>query len=143
MTACMTKLAAGDTMSDIPARDNTDEIGEMARAVEVFRQQAIQNVHLAREQAHEQAAKERRQIAMDRHTQDFGTSVSGVMHSFMSAAASMRQSASDVNEAARKTRSSTSITVEGATASARDLNAVAAAAEEMAASINEISSQVT
>jgi methyl-accepting chemotaxis protein len=61
----------------------------------------------------------------------------------MSAAASMRQSASDVNEAARKTRSSTSITVEGATASARDLNAVAAAAEEMAASINEISSQVT
>jgi hypothetical protein len=43
MTSAMTKLAAGDTESEVPARDNTDEIGEMARAVEVFRQQAIEN----------------------------------------------------------------------------------------------------
>jgi HAMP domain-containing protein len=38
----MTKLAAGDTGSDIPGRNSTDEIGEMARAVEVFRRQAIE-----------------------------------------------------------------------------------------------------
>jgi methyl-accepting chemotaxis protein len=143
MTSAMTQLAAGDTGSEVPARDDADEIGEMARAVEVFRQQAIENVRLATERETEQAAKERRQTAMDRHTRDFGNSVSGVMESFMSAAASMRQAASEVNEGARQTRSSTSSTVEGAAASARDLSSVAAAAEQMAASINEISHQVT
>jgi methyl-accepting chemotaxis protein len=142
MTAAMTKLAAGDTSSVVPARDNTDEIGQMARAVEVFRQQAIENVRLAAEREMDQAAKDRRRIAMDSHMQDFGKSVSGVMESFMAAAASMRNAASDVNEGARQTRSSTSSTVEGATSSARDLNSVAAAAEEMAVSINEISMQV-
>ncbi|HET6307359.1 MAG TPA: methyl-accepting chemotaxis protein, partial [Rhodopila sp.] len=143
MTEAMTRLAAGDSDSDVPARDNTDEIGEMARAVEVFRQQAIENGRLAHQREQDRLAKERRQAAMDRHTQDFGESVSGVMASFIGAANAMRQAASEVNEGARQTRTSTSSTVEGAMSSARDLNSVAAAAEEMAASINEISKQVS
>jgi methyl-accepting chemotaxis protein len=142
MTVAMTRLAAGDTASEVPARDNTDEIGEMARAVEVFRLQAIENVRLGLEGEQEKAAKERRQTAMDRYTQDFGASVSGVMESFVSSAAAMRRAASEANDGARQTRLSTSSTVEGAAASARDLNSVAAAAEEMAVSINEISKQV-
>jgi methyl-accepting chemotaxis protein len=142
MTAAMTKLAAGDKGCDIPGRDNTDEIGQMARAVEVFRQQAIENDNLAATQKREQIAKERRQKAMDLHTQDFGSSVSGVMESFMAAAATMRRAAFEVKEGAQQTRLSTSSTVEGATSSARDLTAVASAAEQMAVSIDEISKQV-
>jgi methyl-accepting chemotaxis protein len=142
MTAAMTKLAAGDSGSEIPGRDNTDEIGEMARAVEVFRQQAIENGHLAAAQEQERVAKERRQNAMDLHTQEFGRSVTGVMEGFMAASASMRQAASEVSEGARQTRVSTSSTVEGALTSSQDLNSVAAAAEEMAVSINEITKQV-
>ncbi len=142
MTAAMTKLAAGDTLSEIPHRDDTDEIGEMARAVEVFRQHAIENARLAAERERSRLAKERRQTAMDAHIQDFGTSVSGVMGSFMASAADMRQAASEVTVGARQTRASTSSTAEGAMASSRDLNSVAAAAEQMALSINEISKQV-
>jgi methyl-accepting chemotaxis protein len=142
MTAAMTRLAAGDSGSEIPGRDNADEIGEMARAVEVFRHQAIENGQLAAARENDRAAKERRQKAIDIHTQEFGSSVSGVMESFMMASATMRQSASDVSEGARQTRESTSGTVEGALSSSRDLNSVAAAAEEMAISINEISKQV-
>jgi methyl-accepting chemotaxis protein len=143
MTAAMTNLATGDTTSEVPGRNSTDEIGEMARAVEVFRQQAMENAALAAEQQREHIAKERRQKAMDMHTQDFGSSVSGVMEGFMAAAATMRQAAVDVSEGARRTRASTTATVEGAASSARDLNSVAAAAEEMAVSIQEISRQVT
>ncbi|MEA2737246.1 MAG: hypothetical protein QOH05_553, partial [Acetobacteraceae bacterium] len=142
MTSAMTRLAAGDTGSEVPARDNTDEIGEMARAVEVFRQQAIDNLRLGADREKDRMAKERRQAAMDQYTQDFGQSVSGVMASFTGSAAAMRQAATAVNEGARQTRTSTSSTVEGASASARDLNSIAAAAEEMAVSINEISKQV-
>jgi methyl-accepting chemotaxis protein len=142
MTAAMTKLASGDTGSEVPGRDNTDEIGEMARAVEVFRRQAMENGHLAQLQEQERAAKERRQKSMDLHTQEFGSSVSGVMESFMAASATMRQAAADVTEGARQTRASTSSTVEGALASSRDLNSVAAASEEMAVSIEEITRQM-
>ena len=117
MTAAMTKLAAGDSGAAIPGRDNTDEIGEMARAVEVFRQQAIENGRLAAAQERDRTAKERRQKAMDLHTEDFGRSVSGVMEGFMTASASMRQAATEVTEGARQTRASTSSTVEGAMAS--------------------------
>jgi diguanylate cyclase (GGDEF)-like protein/PAS domain S-box-containing protein len=42
MTAAMTRLAAGDTRSEeVPGRHDTNEIGEMARALEVFRDNAI------------------------------------------------------------------------------------------------------
>ena len=142
MTKAMTRLAGGDKSIVVPARRRVDEIGGMASAVEVFLRQAIENDRLAAEQACEQAAKERRQTAMNRHTEVFGQSVSGVMASLMAAAETMRTAAADVGDSARTTRSSTSATVEGAAASARDLSSVAAATEEVASSIREISKQV-
>ncbi|MDH6269098.1 methyl-accepting chemotaxis protein [Rhizobium sp. SG_E_25_P2] len=41
ITGCMTALAEGDLARDIPYADKRDEIGQMARAVEVFRRNAI------------------------------------------------------------------------------------------------------
>jgi HAMP domain-containing protein len=104
MTAAMTKLAAGDTGTDIPGRNNTDEIGEMARAVEVFRRQAIENNTLAAAQQQESAAKDRRQKAMDQHIQEFGSSITGVMEGFAAASETMRQAASEVAEGAQQTQ---------------------------------------
>jgi HAMP domain-containing protein len=49
MTTAMARLAAGDTSITVPARDKTDEIGEMGSAVEVFRLQAIEKVEIAAE----------------------------------------------------------------------------------------------
>lgn len=143
MTVAMTRLAEGDDEVDVPARENTDEIGAMARAVEVFKQNAIENRRLTAASAREQAARDRRQVAMDTHTQDFGASVSGVMASLGQSAGKMQTAANEMSEAAKRTRNSSSGAVEGANASARDLNSVAVAAEEMAASISEISRQVT
>jgi len=60
MAAAMTKLAAGDNAIDIPGRDNTDEIGDMARAVDVFRQSAIEANRLATEQDASRTTRARR-----------------------------------------------------------------------------------
>jgi methyl-accepting chemotaxis protein len=46
MTSFMERLANGDTTSDVPGRGRGDEVGEMAEAVEVFRQSAIVNKRL-------------------------------------------------------------------------------------------------
>ena len=143
MTAAMTELAAGDTDCDIPGRDSGDQFGAMARALDVFRLQAIENSKLAADQERERLAKDRRQEAMDAHTQEFGSSIAGVMQSFMAASAAMRQSASEVARGAQQTRASTTTTVEGANASSANLEAVAAASVEMASSIREISQQVS
>ena len=51
MTGVINKLAAGDSSIAVPARDNKDEIGDMARAVEVFRQNAVDAERLTAEQA--------------------------------------------------------------------------------------------
>ncbi|MGE6785584.1 HAMP domain-containing methyl-accepting chemotaxis protein [Ensifer adhaerens] len=56
ITRSMARLAEGDTDSSIPYGARKDEIGEMARAVEVFRQAAISNQHLEAD-AHAQRAK--------------------------------------------------------------------------------------
>ena len=142
MTQAMARLAAGERDVEVPARDSTDEIGAMARAVDVFKQNAIENDRLTAEQATERAAKDRRQAATDRHTQEFSTTAAGVMATLTESAGSMRDAAVKMSDAARRTRDSTSHSVDGAAASSQDLNAVAAAAEEMAASIGEISQQV-
>ncbi|ASY55960.1 methyl-accepting chemotaxis protein [Sinorhizobium sp. CCBAU 05631] len=58
ITASMAKLAGGDTASGIPYGGRKDEIGEMARAVEIFRQAAITNQKLEEEARIQRAASE-------------------------------------------------------------------------------------
>jgi methyl-accepting chemotaxis protein len=142
MTRTMSRLAAGDTDVVIPAIQRRDEIGQIAKAVEVFKQSAIENHALTAAKAQEQAIRDRRQAAMDRHTQEFGASVSGVMASMMQSAVDMRTAASDMTEAAKRTRDSASNAVGNAGVSSNNLNSVAVSAEEMAASSREISKQV-
>ncbi|MCO6177320.1 methyl-accepting chemotaxis protein [Ciceribacter sp. RN22] len=61
ITRSMRRLADGDTETSIPFAGRTDEIGEMAGAVEVFRQAAITNKRLDAE-----AEENRRQAELDR-----------------------------------------------------------------------------
>jgi methyl-accepting chemotaxis protein len=142
LTACMHKLAANDLTVEIIASERGDEVGGMARAVQVFKDNMIKAKALTAAAAEEQATRDRRQAAMDTHTQDFGATVSGVMESLGQSARQMHHAAEEMARAAEHTRGSVTGAVAGAQSSARDLNSVAVAAEQMAASINEISRQV-
>jgi len=142
MTGVMGKLAAGDHGVDVPARDNQDEIGDMARAVEVFKENAIAAGRLAAEQAAARAAKERRQAAMEQYTQDFGKSISGVMASLAASADTMRRAADAMAEAATAVHTEAHGTAGDAAKSSEDLMTVAAAVEELTSSVAEISRQV-
>ncbi|HUB48909.1 MAG TPA: methyl-accepting chemotaxis protein [Acetobacteraceae bacterium] len=139
----MGKLAAGDHGVAIPARDNQDEIGDMARAVEVFKENAIAAERLAAEQATARAAKERRQAAIEQHTQDFGKSISGVMTSLAGSADAMRRAADAMAESATTVHTEAHATSGSAAKSSQDLVTVAAAVEELTSSVAEISRQVT
>ncbi|HUB48991.1 MAG TPA: methyl-accepting chemotaxis protein [Acetobacteraceae bacterium] len=143
MTHAMGKLAGGDTGVDIPARDRKDEIGDMARAVEVFKEQGIKAERMAEEQAAAQVAKAQRQAALEQHTQDFGRSISGVMESLAGSADAMRRAAEAMAEAANAVHTEAHETAGAAAQSSQDLVAVAAAIEQLTSSVAEISRQVS
>ena len=142
MTEAMRRLADGDLTTKIPAAERKDEIGRMAEAMVVFRRNAEVARDLQAEAAKAYAMKERHQAAMDRHTNDFGASTSGVMAILARSAKTMRETAEEMSVAAKHTRVEAAQTAEGAVASARNLSTVAAAIEQMSASINEIGTQV-
>src|SRR3546814_13045624 len=72
MTAAMRGLAAGDKGTEIPARGRRDEVGEMAAAVQVFKDNMIRADELAAEQEAERVARARRvqRIEELKHTFD-------------------------------------------------------------------------
>jgi methyl-accepting chemotaxis protein len=137
----MMALTEGDLNSDITDKGLTNEIGRMARSVEVFKANALETRRLQAEMDKEQAQKARRQAAMDRHTQEFGTSAASVMASLAGSAEAMRKTAAEMMNAAHQTQASAARAAEGAATSTSSLGAVSAAAEEMSSSIREISQQ--
>jgi methyl-accepting chemotaxis protein len=142
MTKTMEVLASGNHDVTIPGADSQDEIGDMARAVNVFKVNMIEAERLSAEQYSAQTARARRQDAMDRHTQSFGTSVTGVMAALGTAASNMRRAADIMTESASAVHRQASETAGGAGQSSADLTAVAAAVEQFTASVSEISRQV-
>ncbi len=135
-------ISDGQLDIPVPCASRTDQLGEIGRAVEMLRDRAKHAQALDIKATAEHEAKARRQNAMERLTQDFGTSVSGVLAGLVSSAENMRGSAVEMARAAEQTRSDMSATTSDAEMSSQNLSKVAAAAEELIASVGEISRQV-
>ncbi len=142
MTDAMRRLAERDMTAEIPGVGRGDEIGAMASAVQVFKENMIRADRLAAEQDAARSERERRQAAMERHTQDFGSSISGVMATLASAAEGMRLASEAMANAAKSVHVEAHETADGAAKSSRDLTAVAAAVEELTSTVAEITRQV-
>ena len=142
LTGVMQRLASRDMAAEILGAARHDELGAMARAVQVFKTSMIEETRLEARQETERGAAQRRQMAMDRHTHDFGTSISGVMASLAGSADGMRRAASMMAEAASRVREQAGSTVTRAVQASQDLSAVAAAVEQLTGSVDEVSRQV-
>jgi methyl-accepting chemotaxis protein len=143
MTSAMTELAAGKLETEIPARENTDEIGAMAKAVQVFKDNAIA-VKRMEEEAKAAAikAEAEKKAAMRKLADDFETAIGGVVQAVSAAATEMQGSAKSLTATADLTsRQATTVSAATEQASA-NVQTVAAATEELAASVSEISRQV-
>ncbi len=126
----------------VPCLDRTDQLGGIGRAVDGLRVKAQRARALEQKMAADQAAKMKRQVAMDRLTQEFGTSVSGVLGTLGQSANEAREAASEMAQAAERTHGDMVTTVSDADLSSQNLSTVSAAAEELTASVGEISRQV-
>jgi methyl-accepting chemotaxis protein len=142
MTAAMRRLAEGELDLAIPAQGRGDEIGAMAEAVAVFKDNALRARALAAEQEAARAAREARAQTITRLTGAFDASVTGVLDIVAGATTEMEATASAMSANAEQTsRQAASVAAASAQASS-SVQTVASAAEELAASIAEIGRQV-
>jgi methyl-accepting chemotaxis protein len=142
LTSLTSRLAKGELQVAVPGTLRPDELGALATALEVLRDNGLAKMRLEREAAQERAVRDRREAAMDRHTQDFGTVVSGVLARLSHAAANMSRIAGEMAQATERTRASSTQTAEGSVTSSRELGTVAAATVQLSASVEEIVRQV-
>ncbi len=144
MTGAMQKLAAGDKDVAVPAQGRRDEIGQMAGAVEIFKQNMIEADRLRGEQ---EAAKSRseadKRAAMDKMADEFESSVRGIVTRVSTAASGLQTTAKSMSATAEETQQQATAVAAAAEQASTNVQTVATAAEELSASIGEIGRQVS
>ena len=142
MTITMTELARGNTSISVPHTERGDELGDMAKAILVFRDNAISGEVLVREQILEREYKENRSKVIDRLISEFNSEVSASLGEMQGSLSEMAKAANDLSEEASQTASQSLMMSEATRRATENVQTVAAASEEMTASIGEIRVQV-
>jgi methyl-accepting chemotaxis protein len=142
MTDAMTRLAQGDTGIAVAGASLQTELGDMARAVEVFKENRLAADRLAAQQAAEQQAKDRRRVEVDRLTGIFRNEVSDALSALGQASQQLGNTAGALDNTAKRMAEHSSAVAGAAEQTTANVETVAAAAEELSASISEIGRQV-
>ena len=143
LAAAMKRLAGGDTAARIPATESHHEIGAMARAVIVFRDNMIERDRLSGAQAETNAARERRGEAVAALIGRFRTSVEHVLARLRESASRLDGAAGGLNDAADAVQAEAHAAENRVAAASVNVTTVASSIEELAASIGEIASQAS
>jgi methyl-accepting chemotaxis protein len=144
MTTRMQSLAAGQLDEAIPDGNSRDEIGRMSRAVEVFRENAQTVRRMERDSAaqREMAEAERARIMTDLADR-FDRGMTGVIGGVGNRADEIGQSAQALARVAERGRELAEAVATRAGQASLNVQTVAAATQELSASISEISNQVS
>jgi methyl-accepting chemotaxis protein len=143
MIAAMTRLSAGDTSGEIPGIGKPDEIGEIAGAVQSFRDNMIDTERLRTERSEvEQSAAARRRSDMNKLANDFESAVVGIIETVLSASADLEASARTLTSTADRSQEVATMVAAASEEASGNVQSVASATEEMASSVDEISRQV-
>ena len=142
MTAAMGRLAAGALDAELPTADRRDEVGAMAKALVVFRDNAVEARRLAAAEAAEQQAKAARAQRLDGLLRGFESKIGGVVAQLAAAAGEMTRAAGTMTGATDQASERSSAVAAASEETSTNVQTVATAAEELAASIGEISRQV-
>lgn len=167
MSAAMGKLAEGDVSIDVPALDRVDEIGDMAKAVQIFKENKIKADELADDQkkmaaemeeaeeakrrrqqertdaeAVQIAERERRAANVDSLTKGFDAEVGAIMKSVLTELKSLEGTAGELAKSADNSSRQAGTVAAASEQAANNVQTVAAATEELTSSVNEISQRV-
>ncbi|HYI70934.1 MAG TPA: bacteriohemerythrin [Skermanella sp.] len=143
MTAAMEDLAGGNLSADIPGLGYRDEIGSMAQAVQVFKNNAIEKERLeSAQEEQKRRADEERKLALRKMADGFEAQVGTVVEAVTSAAVQLQASSRQMAATATETSAQATSVAGAAGQASANVQTVATATDELAASINEIAHQV-
>jgi methyl-accepting chemotaxis protein len=142
LTASMSRLAGGDVSSAITGLERDDEIGAMAAAVGVFRDNIIRADTLAAEKATESDVKMRRAQMLDELARGFETKVTELIGGLSGASAKMETTAQSMSSTAETTNRQAGLVATASDRTSANVQTVASATEELTSSISEIGRQV-
>ena len=144
MREVMAKLAHGDSSVAVPGIGRRDEVGGMAGAVQVFKDNMIETERLRAEQeAQKRRGEQERRQAMLGLAARFEASVGGIVDGVASAATELQLTAQSMAATSEETtRQSTTVAATSQQVT-QNVQTVASATEELSASVREISQQIT
>ncbi len=143
MTDGMGRLANGDKSIEVTGLDRSDEIGAMASAVQVFKENAIamEKMQAQQDELKRQAEMERKRMLREL-ADTFESRVKAVVGTVSSAANQMQAMAQSLASNAEQTTRQTMAVASATEETSSSVQTVASAAEELTASITEISGRV-
>jgi len=142
LTATMSRLAGGDVSDEISGSDRDDEIGAMAAAVRVFKDNMIKADRLAAEKEAENDIKMRRARVLDELARAFETKVGELVGGLSSASAVMEETAQSMSTTAVATNRQAGVVAAASEQTSANVQTVASATEELTTSVAEIGRQV-
>ena len=142
MTRAMTDLADGNIKIEVPWANRRDEIGEMGRSLEVFRENAMEKAGLQIEQEErEGVARDEKRRAMMELADRFEGQVKGIVGSVTDEAAQMQAVAARMSGMAAESSKQSAAVASASREASANVATVATAAEQLSASIAEIGRQ--
>jgi len=143
ITATMRRLAESELSVVIAEAGRSDEIGAMAAALQVFKDNMAEAERLRAEQAAEQEARLARGRAVEDMVARFDATISSVIHTVSSSTSTLDLSARSMSDTTEATNGQVIMVAAAAEQASANVQTVASAAEELATSINEIGRQVS
>jgi methyl-accepting chemotaxis protein len=137
------QFAAGNYDLEIRGTERTDEVGEVAKAAEVFKENGLARIRMEAEQkeAEKRSAAQRRADMM-RLADQFEGAVGEIVETVSSASTELEASADSLTSTAERAQQLATVVASASEEASANVQSVATATEEMSSSVNEISRQV-
>ncbi len=139
----MLKVAAGDLSVDAGYAERRDEIGALAGALGVFKQQAIEKARIEQQERDRNLGAAARQRAIEAHIAAFEAQIRQALNALDTASDQMRTTSDDMSMVSSQTNAQVHQAARASGEASNNVQNVASASEELSASISDISRQVT
>jgi methyl-accepting chemotaxis protein len=141
ISRAMRKLSSGDVNLHVPALTDSDEIGEMARALDVFRGSEIERRSYAALQRASQQKEHEHAVAIERIIHDFRGTITGVIRTVSDNVSRMEATARTLSAVAREADEQARAASVSSETTSTNVQTVAGAADQLGGSIREINAQ--
>jgi methyl-accepting chemotaxis protein len=142
ITGVVNRLASGERDVAVEDVGRGDEVGTLAAALDVFKENMIKAEALAAAQEEERKVKEARAVALEALVRGFEAKVGMLVEALAGAATEMQATSNSMAATAEETSRQSSVVAAASQQTSSNVQTVATATEELSASVREIGQRV-